>query len=413
MGRLTLVGLGPGGPGHVTGAAIAALQEADIVIGYRLYVDQVRSLVPGVQVREHPIGQEIERAREAVDLAESGKRVALVSSGDIGIYGMAAPAFDVLAERGWDGADPEVVVIPGVSAAQSAAALLGAPLGHDFCTISLSDLLTPWAVIERRVRAAAAGDFVVAFYNPRSRGRTWQLGAALDILRSVLAPGTPVGLVRNASRSDESVQVTSLGALDVEQVDMFSILIVGNSRTRLVGGRIATPRGYGIETATVDIEKPVREPARTTGYPVTLTNVRRAIVAGGGPVGERKVAGLLAAGIAVTLVSPVVTGALDEQAKAGRIVWRVREYRTGDLAEFDLAVAATGSREVNAAITREATTRGILCNVVDRSDEGGFHLPAVLRRGDITIAVNSGGTDPARSAAVRNAIGAMLEKLDA
>jgi precorrin-3B C17-methyltransferase len=156
MGQLTLVGLGPGGPEHLTAAAIAALREADVVVGYRLYVEQIRELIPNIEAREYAIGDEIERARQAVDLATSGYRVALVSSGDTGIYGMAAPAFDVLAERDWNGSDPGLTVIPGVSAAQAAAALLGAPLGHDFCSISLSDLLTPWAVIERRVRAAAA-----------------------------------------------------------------------------------------------------------------------------------------------------------------------------------------------------------------------------------------------------------------
>jgi precorrin-3B C17-methyltransferase/precorrin-6Y C5,15-methyltransferase (decarboxylating) CbiT subunit len=229
----------------MTPAAQQALHAAQIILGYQVYIDLVQPLLsPDQQVIPSPIGHEIERAELAVDLATSGRAVAMISSGDIGIYAMAGPVFEVLRQQGWTGLNPPVEVFPGVSAIQAAAARLGAPLGHDFCTISLSDLLTPWPVIERRLQAAAWGDFVIGFYNPRSQKRDWQLQQALEILLAHRAAETPVAIVRHVTRPDEQVSLTTLAELQPEQVDMFTLVLVGNSQSYRLGERLVTPRGY-------------------------------------------------------------------------------------------------------------------------------------------------------------------------
>ncbi|WP_344293788.1 precorrin-3B C(17)-methyltransferase, partial [Streptomyces synnematoformans] len=238
-GRLAVVGLGPGARDLLTPRARAELRRASVVVGLDQYVAQIRDLLrPGTRVLESGLGAEEERARTAVAEARAGHAVALVGSGDAGVYAMASPA---LAEAG---ADIDVAGVPGVTAALAAAALLGAPLGHDHVAVSLSDLHTPWAVIERRVRAAAESDLVVTFYNPRSRARHRQLPEALALLAKHRAPTTPVGVVRNASRPDEHVLLTTLAELDPRSVDMMTVVTVGNSATREVAGRMVTPRGY-------------------------------------------------------------------------------------------------------------------------------------------------------------------------
>ncbi|MFH0244927.1 precorrin-3B C(17)-methyltransferase [Streptomyces sp. HK10] len=238
-GRLAVVGLGPGARDLLTPRARDELRRASVVVGLDQYVDQIRDLLrPGTRVLESGLGAEEERARTAVAEARAGRAVALIGSGDAGVYAMASPA---LAEAS---ADIGVVGVPGVTAALAAAALLGAPLGHDHVSISLSDLHTPWEVIERRVRAAAESDLVVTFYNPRSRGRDWQLPKALALLAEHRAPHTPAGVVRNASRPGERTTVTTLGALDPAAVDMMTVVTVGNTATRTVAGRMVTPRGY-------------------------------------------------------------------------------------------------------------------------------------------------------------------------
>ncbi|MFF4178560.1 precorrin-3B C(17)-methyltransferase [Streptomyces sp. NPDC001750] len=243
-GRLAVVGLGPGARDLLTPRAREELRRASVLVGLDQYVDQIRDLLrPGTTVLESGLGAEEERARTAVAEAREGRAVALIGSGDAGVYAMASPA---LAEAG---ADIDVVGVPGVTAALAAAAVLGAPLGHDHVSISLSDLHTPWEVIERRVRAAAEADIVVTFYNPRSRGRAWQLPEALSILSEHRDPATPVGVVRNASRPDESVRVTSLAALDPATVDMMTVVTVGNTATRQIAGRMVTPRGYRWQSA--------------------------------------------------------------------------------------------------------------------------------------------------------------------
>jgi cobalt-precorrin 5A hydrolase/precorrin-3B C17-methyltransferase len=240
-GRLAVLGLGPGARDLLTPRAREELRRASVVVGLDQYLARVRDLLrPGTRVLASGLGAEEERARTAVAQARAGHAVALVGSGDAGVYAMASPALAHLA----DVRDIEVVGVPGVTASLAAAAVLGAPLGHDHVLISLSDLHTPWPVIERRVRAAAEADLVVAFYNPRSRGRDWQLPRALELLAAHRAPDTPVGIVRNASREDESHLVTTLADADPAAVDMMTVVIVGNSATRAAGGRMITPRGY-------------------------------------------------------------------------------------------------------------------------------------------------------------------------
>ncbi|MFB7557130.1 precorrin-3B C(17)-methyltransferase [Streptomyces brevispora] len=253
-GRLAVVGLGPGARDLLTPRARDELRRASVLVGLDQYVDQIRDLLrPGTTVLESGLGAEEERARTAVAEARKGHAVALIGSGDAGVYAMASPA---LAEAG---ADIDVVGVPGVTAALAAAAILGAPLGHDHVSISLSDLHTPWEVIERRVRAAAEADIIVTFYNPRSRGRDWQLPKALSILAGHREPATPVGVVRNASRPDESSRVTSLAELDPATVDMMTVVTVGNTATREIAGRMVTPRGYRWQSAP---DSPAGESAR-------------------------------------------------------------------------------------------------------------------------------------------------------
>jgi len=243
-GRLAVVGLGPGARDLLTPRAAQELRRASVIVGLDQYVDQIRDLLrPGTRLLESGLGAEEERARTAVAEAREGHAVALIGSGDAGVYAMASPA---LAEAG---ADIDVAGVPGVTAALAAAAVLGAPLGHDHVSISLSDLHTPWEVIERRVRAAAEADLVVTFYNPRSRGRDWQLPKALGILGEHRAPTTPVGVVRAASRPDERSAVTTLATLDVTTVDMVTVVTIGNTATREVAGRMVTPRGYRWQAA--------------------------------------------------------------------------------------------------------------------------------------------------------------------
>jgi cobalt-precorrin 5A hydrolase/precorrin-3B C17-methyltransferase len=238
-GRLALVGLGPGARDLLTPRAVDELRRASVWVGLDQYVDQVRDLArPGTRLLESGLGHEEERARTAVEQAQQGHAVALLGSGDAGVYAMASPALEVA------GDDIDVVGVPGVTAALAASNLLGAPLGHDHASVSLSDLHTPWPAIEQRVRAVAEADLVVTFYNPRSRGREWQLPKAVSMLLEHRPATTPVGIVTDATRPSQRVHLTTLGELDVEQVTMLSCVVVGSSQTRVVAGRMVTPRGY-------------------------------------------------------------------------------------------------------------------------------------------------------------------------
>jgi cobalt-precorrin 5A hydrolase / precorrin-3B C17-methyltransferase len=248
-GRLYVVGSGPGDPGLLPPLAREALGRCELVVGLERYVDRVRGLLrPGTRVATSAIGGELERARLAVAEAAAGAAVALVSGGDAGVYGMASPALEAAP------AEVDVIGVPGVTAALAAAALLGAPLGHDHCAISLSDLLTPWPEIRRRLEAGASGDFVISLYNPRSAGRGWQLEAARRLLLEHRRPATPVGLVTDAYRPGQRVDLTTLEDLDPSRVGMTTTVVIGSSQTRTVAGRMVTPRGYRAGEAATDPE---------------------------------------------------------------------------------------------------------------------------------------------------------------
>ena len=243
-GLLSVVGIGPGGRAHRTHAADEALGAANVVIGYGPYLDQCAdALAAGQRVVRGEMGDEAGRAARAVDEARAGARVALVSSGDAGVYGMATLALEAAAALP-EGDRPRIEVVPGVTAALASAAAVGAPLGHDFATISLSDLLTPWNAIEVRLRAAAQADFAIALYNPRSGRRTWQLDAARRILLEHRPAATPVAVVTDATRADEHLQLTTLADLDTTDASMTSCVLIGSSSTLVVGDRMVTPRGY-------------------------------------------------------------------------------------------------------------------------------------------------------------------------
>ena len=439
-GLLSLVSLGPGDLRHITIAAQTALQSAEVVIGYQVYVEFIQSLLTSAQeVIASPIGREVERARQAIELAAQGCRVALISSGDIGIYAMASPVLELL--QSWDN-PPHVEVYPGVSAIQAAAARLGAPLGHDFCAISLSDLLTPWNVIERRIQAAAWGDFVVGFYNPRSQKRDWQLEQAIKILLDYRPKETPVAIVQNITRPNEQIKLTTLAEFDATQVDMFTLVLVGNSQSFVQGPWLVTPRGYkeaeeqrrkgageypfgykqrgrgaeeqgsdSLHSSLFTLHSSLLTP-HSPGYPITLTQLSgaNAVVIGGGPVGERKTRGLLETGVGVQLISPEATPQLQAWAREERIEWIRRPYQPGDLAEARLVFAATNQRQVNAQVAAEARQLRLLCNVADQLAEGDFHIPAVHRGADVIVAVSTNGESPRRAKKVRDEIARWLNE---
>lgn len=248
-GRIIVVGIGPGDPAHLTYRAHEALMECDVIVGYKTYLNLIRPLLRDQgyikEIVASGMRQEIERASKAVELAESGKKVAVISSGDAGIYGMAGLLFEVARQRGWRSTDIEVV--PGVSALNAAAALLGAPLMHDFAVISLSDLMTPWETIARRLEAAAQADFVIVLYNPKSTGRIQQFVEAQRIIKQFRKGTTPVGVVTAAYRDRQQVTITDLDNVLNVPVGMQSTIIIGNSSSTVIDGRIITPRGYRIE----------------------------------------------------------------------------------------------------------------------------------------------------------------------
>jgi cobalt-precorrin 5A hydrolase/precorrin-3B C17-methyltransferase len=244
-GKLLLVGTGPGNLEQMTPAAQTAVASADAVIGYSLYIDLIAPILQKHQIVEAlPITKERDRAARAIELANWGLTVAVISSGDSGIYGMAGLVMEDLQASGWDGKSPRVEVFPGVSAFQSAAARVGTPLMHDFCAVSLSDLLTPWEVIVKRLEAAAAADFVTALYNPKSKTRTQQLTEAREIFLKHRNPDTPVAIVRSVYREDEQITITTLEKLLDVPVDMLTTVLIGNQSTRSYGEWMITPRGY-------------------------------------------------------------------------------------------------------------------------------------------------------------------------
>ncbi len=245
MGSLWITGIGPGGPAYMTPQAVAAITRADTLCGYTVYIELVRKAL-GDRLRKNltilttPMRQELERCRLAMEAAAAGSDVAMVCGGDAGIYGMAGP----LLAMADDYPDVQIEIIPGLTAAVAGAAVLGAPLMNDFCVISLSDLMTPWQVIEKRLRAAAAGDFCICIYNPMSSRRREHLAKACRILMEEQSPDTPCGWVRNIGRPGQESRLLTLGMLAMEEVDMFTTVFIGNSRTRFRGPYMVTGRGY-------------------------------------------------------------------------------------------------------------------------------------------------------------------------
>ncbi len=244
-GKIMLVGLGPGSQEHLTGRARAAIAEADTIIGYVTYIRLVQDLIEGKEVIKKSMTEELDRAIEALERAQAGKKVALVSSGDAGVYGMAGPTFEVLFQAGWTpDSGIEVEIVPGASAINTCAALVGAPLTHDFCAISLSDLLTPWPTIARRLDAVAYADFVVALYNPKSGRRTQQIVEAQRLFLRHRAPDTPVAIVKSGFRPRQNIVLTTLEKMAEEDIGMLSTVLIGNSNTFIRHGLMVTPRGY-------------------------------------------------------------------------------------------------------------------------------------------------------------------------
>ena len=242
MGKIIVAGIGPGSKEDITPAVFDAVREADAIVGYKYYFQFIEAFVKeGCECIDTGMKKERERAEQAFALAEQGKTVVVISSGDAGLYGMTPLIYEMAQAKA---STIEIVALPGISAFQKAASLLGAPIGHDTCIISLSDLMTPWDIIEHRIQAAAMGDFVTAIYNPKSHGRYWQLYRLQELFLKERAADTPVGYVRQAGRPEQEVKVTTLGTFDPENVDMFTVILIGNSQSYLVGDKIITPRGY-------------------------------------------------------------------------------------------------------------------------------------------------------------------------
>lgn len=272
-GILYLVGIGPGSKDHCTPAALAAIADAEIVVGYSTYLALVKHLVEGKEIIRSGMTEEIGRARAAVERARNGAKVALISSGDVGVYGMAGLVFEVLRQIEWKrNESPELRIIPGITALSSCASLLGAPLVHDFCAISLSDLLTPWAVITRRIEAAASADFVIGLYNPASGRRTRQIVEAHEIVARHRPGATPVGLVKSGYRSLQQVVLTDLDHFLEYEIGMLTTVLIGSSNTFVFEGHMVTPRGYTNKYNWDGSVLPGQKPARSlvTESPVAV-----------------------------------------------------------------------------------------------------------------------------------------------
>jgi precorrin-3B C17-methyltransferase len=252
MGKIIIAGIGPGSKEDITPAVLEAVRKADAIVGYKYYFQFIEPYVkPECECIDTGMKKERERAEQAFMLAEQGKTVVVISSGDAGIYGMAPLIYEM---KQANQSDVEIVTLPGISAFQKAASLLGAPIGHDMCIISLSDLMTPWEVIERRIKAAAVGDFVTAVYNPKSHGRYWQLYRLVELFLQYRSADTPIGYVRQAGREEQTAHLTTLGAFAPEDIDMFTVILIGNSQSYIANGKFITPRGYYREEKEDDVK---------------------------------------------------------------------------------------------------------------------------------------------------------------
>ncbi len=241
-GKIIVAGIGPGSESDITPAVLSAIRQSDVIVGYKYYFRFIEKIIhPGAICIDSGMKREKTRAEEAYNYATEGKVVTVISSGDAGIYGMAPLIYEMQREKG---NNIPIEVLPGISAFQKAASLLGAPVGHDFCVLSLSDLMTPWVLIEKRIKAAAMADFITAIYNPKSEGRYWQLYRLIELFLQERDPQTPVGFVRQAGREEQEVTITTLVDFDPEQVDMFTVIFIGNSQTYRFDNKMITPRGY-------------------------------------------------------------------------------------------------------------------------------------------------------------------------
>lgn len=241
-GKIIVAGIGPGSESDITPAVLSAIRQSDVIVGYKYYFRFIEKIIhPGAICIDSGMKREKTRAEEAYNYAAESKVVTVISSGDAGIYGMAPLIYEMQREKG---SNIPIEILPGISAFQKAASLLGAPVGHDFCVISLSDLMTPWELIEKRIKAAAMADFITAIYNPKSEGRYWQLYRLIELFLQERDPQTPVGFVRQAGREEQEVTITTLADFDPEQVDMFTVILIGNSQTYRFDNKMITPRGY-------------------------------------------------------------------------------------------------------------------------------------------------------------------------
>ncbi len=239
MAKLYVIGIGPGGREHMTFKAVEAIKESSVIVGYTPYIDYLGDLTEGKELFSTGMKGEIERCKKAIDFVRGGQTTSIVSTGDAGLYGMAGPILE-LAE------DIDVEIVPGVTAAFSAAAELGAAIMHDYASISLSDLMTPWSVILKRVESAAEADFIITIYNPRSKGRPDHLNEAIDLVLKYRDPKTPVGIVKNSGRDGREITITRLDSIEYEKIDMLTVLLIGNTQTYIENDRMITPRGYNI-----------------------------------------------------------------------------------------------------------------------------------------------------------------------
>lgn len=237
-GKIYVVGIGPGKKADMTYRAYEAMEKSDIIVGYKTYVDLIKEYYPGKEMKNSAMTKEVDRCIEVLEMAKQGKNISLISSGDAGVYGMAGIMLEVATE------DVEVEIIPGVTATNAAAAIAGAPVMHDYATISLSDLLTDWELIKKRIDLAAQADFVMSIYNPKSRGRATQIEEAREIMMKYKPADTPVAIVKNAGREDETKVITTLEEMLSHEIDMLTIIIIGNSNTFIKNGKMITPRGY-------------------------------------------------------------------------------------------------------------------------------------------------------------------------
>ena len=238
-----VIGIGPGRRDLMTQEAISAMEDAEVIVGYKTYIKLVEDFIKDKEVVQNGMRKEVDRCQDAIDIAKTGKKVAVISSGDAGIYGMAGLILELITKQELD---IPVKVVPGVTASIGAAAVLGAPIMHDFCHISLSDLLTPWEVIEKRLRLAAEADFVICLYNPRSKGRSEHLANAFKIMGEFKDGSTPVGIVKDVGREDQEKFICTFDTMDFERVDMTTMVIIGNKSTYIHDDLMITPRGYTV-----------------------------------------------------------------------------------------------------------------------------------------------------------------------